>query len=253
MDPKNAAARMYLLLDMARRSQGKTAVELWGDVFRFPKMDAHKMTMEVAQRLIWMDVELSSLIEILRTEKGYPEDGYSVVQNGVRSAISPRLLASQGDHVRQHLKPEVLASLYQMALNISDEESAVSSEHIAELEEIVRDLSQRLDEGDTGPFLSAILRRHIRLLQRAVDAYPILGVRAFYESLRDAVGDLYELYRNEEQSESTRGDTKGVVGALAIAWRRVSTIAAEADKVHKVYALAGYAVAALAWAKDHLP
>ena len=94
-----------------------------------------------------------------------------------------------------------------------------------------------------------VLRRHIRLLQRAIDAYPIWGVRAFIDALHDASGDLVAGREIAEKGEAERS----VVESLKTAWRTVNDYVAEVDKVRRAGVLLGYAGQAVAWLQQHHP
>lgn len=250
MDIQNSAARIFEIASKASSSQAKGAVELWTGVFRISKAEPHALMMEVSQRLIWLDSELNTLVEFLATERNYPKQGYSIIQTGIRNATAPHLLAHQGDNVRQHLKPEVMASLYQIALNLPDEEELISQEQLTAFEEVLEALSVKLSTPDIGPFLSGVLRRHIRLLRRALDAYPIWGIRAFSDSLRDALGDLFIVEQRQKNGDTVSDADKSVIEDLKSAWQNVSTVVTEVDKLKKLAVLVGQAYTAFYWL-DH--
>lgn len=252
MDPQNSAARIHSIVLKATQVQGKTAVQLWADVFGLVDENPRVLMIEVAQRLVWLDSELNALVEYLKTERNYPEQGYLAVQSGVRNAASPHLLGSQRDNIIAHLRPDVVASLYQMALNLPDEEERIAPEQFSKFEGILNDLAASLSDTEIGDFLSGVLRRHIRLLRRALDAYPIWGVRAFSDSLRDALGDLFCIQEIERSGGEISAKGMSTVNTLKSLWKSVGSIVAEVDKVKKLVTLIGQAHTALSWVEGHI-
>lgn len=252
MDPQNSAVRLHSIVMKATKVQSKSALELWSEVFGLAAISPQALMIEAAQRLVWVDSELNALITFLKTKKNYPEQGYLSVQSGIRNAASPHLLGSLREHVVQHLKPDVVASLYQMALNLPDEEERIAPEELSAFENVLNELASRLSEPEIGAFLSGVLHRHIRLLRRALDAYPIWGVRAFSDSLRDALGDLFLIQELERSGDDISAEARSTVLTLKSLWKKVGSVVTEVDKAKKLVTLVGQAHAALSWAGHHI-
>jgi hypothetical protein len=244
----NSASRLHVIASEAVSYGGKdpTALALWVSVFDIVTTKRTNITVQAAQRLVWVDDELMYLIDYLKDVKRYPEAGYSDVRSGVRNAASPALLNARVEHVKQHLTPAVVASLFQMGLNLPSEEEPISTEHLSVLEAFLDDLVEQAQTIPMGSPLWMIFNRHIALLQRAIDAYPIFGIRAFSDALRDAVGDLIAMkdrtVRGEGSDEMTAGFDK-----LQEIWGHVYRYIESADKVRKFAVLLGYGLKGLAW------
>lgn len=251
MNYQNSASRLHSIIRQASQTQKKSALQLWGDIFLLQVEDKQELMLRVAERLVWVNNELDVLVDYLKNKMNYPANGYALVQSSIRNATSPQLLGHQSDHISQHLKPEVVASLWQMALNVPNEEEVIDSEQLSSFQVMIDDLNEMVDRNEVGEFLNKVIRRHVLLLQRAIDAYPIWGVRAFSDSLRDALGDLFLMNESrKEQADSSA--TASVFERLRSTWARVGVVVTEVDKVKKVAALASQGHAALSWLKDHM-
>jgi len=240
---KNSAARLHSILQAAASAAGKrTVTDLWVDVFQIDASKYANVQMEVAQRLIWLSAEAEALVAYLRDDRKQPEKAYAPIHNAVWHAGSMTLLAAQPGSVQQRITPDVLATLFSHSLYLPDEEVAISKENLEMLEQLLTSLESLAKDASIGAYLDDVLKRHIRLLRRAIDAYPIWGIRAFADSLRDALGDLFmvgEYQKRGGANASPSNAEQSVYEQLCGLWRKVSTVAGEVDKVRKV-GLLGY-------------
>jgi hypothetical protein len=251
MEMDNPAARLHRLMQRAQSvTDGKGADELWAHVFELTKVDTHERFVGVMQRLIWIDDELKLMIETLRTERNYPEAGYTSVRAGIQMAIAPQSLVGKAVHVKQYLKPEVMASLFQMSLNLTGTEARIDVSELAAFETLIDGLVSQVDDA-IGPVLKGVLLRHIALLRRALDAYPIWGVRAFTDSLRDAFGDIAMLQEASKHGTASP-EAQSILSSLKATWSKVITVATTADKARKVVVLGVEVHDGFQWISGHL-
>lgn len=139
------------------------------------------------------------------------------------------LLASTWNNVRQHLTPQNLLSLEFCSEILPDEEAVISSEELAEILGLVADLRDAAQSDNIPTSLRALLLHHVELIQRAVAAYPIAGVKALREAAQTGLGELVESKEAVAEHSNTEAVSK-----LSETWKKVSDVADGALKVDKL-------------------
>lgn len=249
MELHSPAGRLHSILARAAINTDKrSGGQHWAAVFSIPSEDMHAMHFQVAQRLVWMGDELEVMVDYLRTVQNYPEQGYASIRNAILNATSPQLIGLQADKIAQHLRPQVLSALEQIAFHSPQLEEPIDSDQLKQFADLVDEIERGLNSSPVGPVLAAVLRRHVELLRRALDAYPIWGIRAFADSLRDAYGDLSRFrdgtLKDLEPSEES-------LKALAErAWVKAYWFVDVCEKAKKTLVWIGYGATAVKWLHD---
>ena len=130
---------------------------------------------------------------------------------------------------RQYLTPQHLLSLEFCSEILPDEESVISSEELAEVLGLVSELREAAQSESIPAGLRALLLHHVELIERAVAAYPITGVKALREAAQTGLGELVE----SKEAVSEHSNTPEV-SKLARAWKKVGEVADAALKVDKL-------------------
>lgn len=139
------------------------------------------------------------------------------------------LLPHTWNNVRQYLTPQNLLALEFCSEILPDEEFLISSEELEEILDLVAALREAAQSENIPPGLQALLLHHVELIERAIAAYPITGVKALREAAQTGLGELVESkdavaeYSNSEE-----------VSKLAKAWKKVGEVADCALKVDKL-------------------
>lgn len=139
------------------------------------------------------------------------------------------LLPHTWNNVRQYLTPQNLLSLEFCSEILPDEESVISSEELAEILGLVADLHEAAQSENIPPSLRALLLHHVELIDRAVAAYPITGVKALREAAQTGLGELVE----SKDAIAEHGNSEEV-SKLAKVWKKVGDVADSALKVDKL-------------------
>ncbi len=122
---------------------------------------------------------------------------------------------------------------------LPDEEDRVSPEDIMALENLVAELKAMVAEADLPEHLRHLVQRHIDLLQGALDALPIKGVKVLIEAALAASGQLGYLAddTNPEPSNVDTDQRQKVLAILKRTWTTVAKTIDVAAKAQKAYAL----------------
>jgi hypothetical protein len=251
MEFQNPASRLHAILRTAAGHAKKQSGALhWAWVFGIPTGDVHTINYEVAQRLVWIGSELDVLVAYLRDVRNYPERGYVDIRNGILNATSPQLIGHQADNIRGFLTPQLLAALEQISFNLPEEEATIDAEQLEVFIGLLEKLTEAVESAPVGSLLNGLLNRHIRLLRRALDAYPIWGVRAFSDSLRDAAGDLYVIADSAAPKGESDGD-RSLRHQVTTIWAAVYRVVESAEKMRKTLMWIGYGAQGATWLRDH--
>jgi hypothetical protein len=238
MERWNSARRLFEIAEAAQKCQATQVPLLWASVFAIDVEDvAHKeLVVEVASRLVWINEEIDLMLAHFRAIPDFAHDLYEEPARHLRAAASPMLLSNTPEHVKKQIKIDVTRELKHLAQSMPSEESKLSGQDIQSFEQHLEQMRAALTEAKLDPLLRAVIFRHIRLMQRAIDAYPVFGVRAFEDALKDALGELWIVEKKFAQAESE-------VDQRALKETRLSW-ASVAQKIDTVQKFADLALAA---------
>ncbi len=166
------------------------------------------------------------LVRIGMSQASYSTSLYDDALLALEEAASPMLLPQTWNAVRQYLTPKNLLSLAFCSEILPDEESLISSGDIAEIVSLVADLRAAAQSDKIPSSLRALLLHHVELIERALAAYPITGVKALREAAQTGLGELVE--SKDAVAEYSKSDE---VSKLAKAWKKVGEVADGALKI----------------------
>jgi len=236
----NSASRLFAISEKvaATRDDAKT-LDMWIKIFGLVGEQASAI--EVCRRLIWINEEIDlMLVQMGATH--FSEHLYLKPAQGMRSAVAPTAMHGNAQAIKGSMSEPVRTGMEFCADALPDEEAPVDPESINELKSLITELRDMVAEAGLPDYLRHLVQRHIDLLQRALDALPIKGLKALTEATLAASGQLVCLTADVREDES-RGDVdarKAVAGALRRTWTRVGKTVDAAVKVQKGLGL-GYA------------
>lgn len=225
----NSASRLHGLFSQLQGHTDQTQVLAgWVQAFAITESTPKRQAIEVARRLESVHRELG-LVRSGMNQATYSPSLYEGAISSCEDAASPMLLASTWNNVRQYLTPQNLLSLEFCSEILPDEEAVISSEELAEILGLVADLREAAQSENIPPSLRALLLHHVELIQRAVAAYPITGVKALREAAQTGLGELVESKEAVAEHSNTEAVSK-----LSETWKKVSDVADGALKVDKL-------------------
>lgn len=240
--PNNSASRLLAIARsaLAFTTQGGTALNLWNYVFTLDSGATSKreQAVLVAERLIWLASEVDSM-QRLFVENNLPEHLYAPASTALLHASAPLILASNRESVQQHLKEGVITALTHLVYQMPDEESTIPTEILKEIQTAINEMQVALKEVGVSVEVKLLVLRYLSLLQRAVDAYPIFGAKAFSDALQDASGPLAYASSVYNKPGSPSADSSVLAQAKGL-FERVYAIASGAQKLKTLGQFAYY-------------
>lgn len=225
----NSASRLHGVFSQLQNHTDQTQVlSAWVQTFAISESAPKRQAIEVARRLESVNRELG-LVRTGMSQATYSRSLYEDALSAFEEAASPMLLSHTWNNVRKYLTPQNLLSLEFCSEILPDEESVISSEEFTEILGLVAELREAAQSENIPTSLRALLLHHVELIERAVAAYPITGVKALREAAQAGLGELVESkdtvaeYSNSEE-----------VSKLAKAWKKVGEVADGALKVDKL-------------------
>jgi hypothetical protein len=226
---KNSASRLHGLFNQLQGHTDQTQVfSAWVQTFAISESTPNRQALEVARRLESVNRELA-LVRDGMSQATYSASLYEGAISAFEEAASPMLLPHTWNNVRQYLTPQNLLSLEFCSEILQDEESVISSEELAEILGLVSELREAAQSESIPASLRALLLHHVELIERAVAAYPITGVKALREAAQTGLGELVESKDAVAEHSNTPEVSK-----LAKAWKKVGEVADGALKVDKL-------------------
>lgn len=225
----NSASRLHGLFSQLQVHTDQTQVlSAWVQIFAVSESTPKRQAIEVARRLKSVNRELG-LVRDGMSQAEYSVSLYEGAISAFEEAASPMLLPYTWNTVRQYLTPQNLLSLEFCSELLPNEESLISSEELAEILGLVSELREAARSENIPASLRALLFHHVELIERAVAAYPITGVKALREAAQTGLGELVESKDAVAEHSNT-----AEVSKLAKAWKKVGEVADTALKVDKL-------------------
>lgn len=253
-EPNNSASRLLAIARkaMAFSTQGGTALKLWDYVFTLDSesIDQRQLAILAAERLVWVASEVESMQHFFSRKK-LPQHLYVPAATAVLHATGPLLLSAKREHVQQHLKEGVVTALTHLVYQMPDEEAVIIEEVLSEIQAAITALKLMLEEVDVSIDVKILVGRYLLLLQRAVDAYPIFGAKAFSDALQDASGPLAYAWSVYDKPDAATTDKSVVEMALSL-FKKVNEVASAAQKLKALGQLVYYGEEAFQYVIKHL-
>ncbi len=225
----NSASRLHGLFSQLQGHTDQTQVLAgWVQAFAISDSTPKRQAIEVARRLESVNRELG-LVRNGMSQATYSPSLYEGALSAFEEAASPMLLPHTWSSVRQYLTPQNLLSLEFCSDILPDEESVISAAELAEILGLVGELREAAQSETIPASLRALLLHHVELIERAVAAYPITGVKALREAAQTGLGELVESKDAVAEHSNT-----AEVSKLAKAWKKVGEVADGALKVDKL-------------------
>ncbi|SFW74501.1 hypothetical protein [Luteibacter sp. UNCMF366Tsu5.1] len=236
----NSASRLFAISEkIAAAKDDAPTLEVWGNIFGLPNEPTSAV--EVCRRLIWINEEIDAMVAQMRATH-FSEHLYLKPAKGMRNASAPTAIGGQARSIKGACSEPVRNGLEYCAEALPNEEERVSPESIKALENLVAELKALVAQADIPDHLRHLVQRHIDLLQAALDALPIKGVKSLIEAALAASGQLGYLAA-EDADKTTDADPEireKVLGMLKRTWTTVGKTIDVAAKTQKALAL-GYA------------
>lgn len=225
----NSASRLHSLFIQLQRHADQTQVlSGWVQTFAISESTPKRQSIEVARRLENVDRELS-LVRIGMSQATYSPSLYEGALSAFDEAASPMLLPHTWNNVRQYLMPQNLLSLEFCSEILPDEESEISTEELSEILQLVSDLRESAQSENIPTSLQALLLHHVDLIERALAAYPITGIKSLREAAQSGLGELVESKDLVAEHSNT-----AEVNKLAKVWKKIGQVADGALKADKL-------------------
>ena len=225
----NSASRLHGIFNqLQQHTDPMQVLSCWVQTFAISEPTPKRQAFEVARRLDSVNREIG-LVRSGMTQATYSTSLYEGALSAFEEAASPMLLPHTWNNVRQYLTPQNLLSLEFCSEILPDEEAVISPEEISEILGLVMELRESAQSENIPASLRALLLHHVELIERAIAAYPITGVKALREAAQTGLGELVESKDVVAQHSNT-----AEVSKLAKAWKKVGEVADGALKVDKL-------------------
>ena len=213
----NSASRLIKVLEQAHIHADNTqSLEAWAAIFKVTETHPFKRAIAVGEIIHAMHRELDFAASGL-AKKDFSTGLYEQAFSRIGNALSPMLLPSQWNSVKQYLTPDTLVALAFCAEILPNEESEISIEEIETIKGKLEDLRATLSNEALPIRLRTLIVHHIELIEQALAEYPIAGAKAFREAGRTALGEMIEA---KDDISVVKGDP--AVSALGSLWDSVN-------------------------------
>lgn len=219
----NAASRLYRLLEQGASLPDNTAtLKAWASVFRMEEPYGVQLSIDVSERLLWLNQELEILEQQLAAFK--PEDANRAeALTHIGQALSPVYLPTNWDNVKQFLSAETLNSLANWIEILSEDERSIQQEELEAIRVQTQELEPLLGSSTLDEKLKLLVSRQVKSIRKALDGYSIIGTRALKAAAFSALGELIYI----EPTLKSHCD-KPEVRKLIDVWEKISELADQA-------------------------
>jgi hypothetical protein len=236
----NSASRLFAISEkIAAANDDAPTLQVWASIFGLASDPPP--VVDVCRRLIWINEEIDAMVAQMGATH-FSEHLYLKPAKGMRNASTPTAIGGQARSIKGACSEPVRNGLEYCAEALPDEEERIDPETIKALDSLVAELKTLVGQADLPDHLRHLVQRHIDLLQRALDALPIKGIKALIEAVLAASGQMGYL------AETSVDDVPGgnvdarqqLLSTLKRTWTTVGKTIDVAAKAQKALAL-GYA------------
>ncbi len=225
----NSATRLLRILAKAPEHQDSTqTLEVWAKLLEVDVDSRNRKAVEVGELIHAMHRELDLAAAGL-AGANFSKSLYESAFTRIEHAISPMLLPTTWNQVKQYLTPDVLTALAFCTEILPDEESQISAEELEAIRQKVEELRATITDADTPARLRQLIQHHIELIERALSEYMVVGAKALREAGRTALGEMIE-----SKDELAPVKASPAVSKLESAWATVNKAADIALKGEKL-------------------
>jgi hypothetical protein len=223
MPKHNSASRLYLILQKGSELPNNMAtLKAWASLFHMEEPYDVRLSIDVSERLLWLNQEL----EILKRQLDDSEldrESYAATLRHIEQALSTVYLATNWESVKQFLSADTLNPLASWAETFPETEIPVKQEELDEIRDQAQELEELFGSSTLTEELKVLVLQHVRLLRKALAGYPIVGGRALKAGTFSALG---ELVYNEQLIKENCGMPE--IRQLVDAWEKTGLLAGRA-------------------------
>jgi hypothetical protein len=238
----NPASRISHIIDLAASANHPHAYGIWREALQISEEHGKDQAyVELAQRLVWLNAELDEFVAYFEAVPNFPKPYFMDAVAPVRAAISPRMLSGNQSQLRQLLGDAPRVTFRLLGQQMPSDGAPVDATELDDLLQLVAQLRAAIETSSLSARLRLMIERQLRLLVRAIDAYPIRGSRAFQDSFNDMSGELMSFVFDVEQgkdAEAVDAATSKEVGLMFLAAKKIRDIAAKIEKIRPYLQLA---------------
>lgn len=220
----NPATRIFNLVHEVLANTGSfaassSATDGWAKVLDVQQPVKAMVPFDVALRLVEAHSEVLLLKKALGEATRIRPHVYQNTLIQLSNLLSPMHLAALWSTVKSTISPDTMNLLetFQASLPLSYEELEISREELIAIRKIADDLILSLESSAMSEPVREFIQRQADMILRALDLYPIQGVRALREAQRGAMGDVIE--NNEMVREN---ELRPEMKEVASAWKRIA-------------------------------
>ena len=184
-------------------------------------------------------IEVARFLENVNREVNLVRSGMAMCQlplshfesalSAFEDATSPIMLPHSWSSIQQYLTPHNLSLLGICVDMLPEEKSVISLEEIEEILRLVKELREAAQSENIPVSLKTLMLHHVELIEKAIAAYPITGVKALREVVYIGLGELFD--SKDEIKKCTEAEE---VSKLVKVWKRISDVTDAALKVDKL-------------------
>lgn len=216
----NPALRLYLVLQQgAELPENAATLKAWATLFHMEEPYGVKLSIDVSERLLWLNQELEMLEAQLRNSQ-IDEESWAAELRHIEQALSPVYLATNWDSVKQFLSADMLNSLESWNEILPETETSIKQEELEAILGQTQELENVLDSTTMPQELQLFISQHLKLIRKAVARYRIVGVRALKEAAHSALGEMMDV----EETIRANSDTPELRKLIDI-WRKTNLLA----------------------------
>lgn len=194
-DRINAAHRLDQVLREAQPfDDGVSTVEVWTQVFHITGPDAPTVAVEVARRVGLLREEVKDVLDKMR---GTPvrAERYENAFSQVSAALDVTQLGMTWAQQKQYLHTGVLEAVGWCADTLPAEEETIAPDDLAAFQSHVQNFGNRIDESPLPDYVKRFVQDQVRIIERAILDYPVVGAKAFK---RGSVESFVNVAENRE-------------------------------------------------------
>ena len=216
----NSASRLYRILQQGAALPDNTAtLKAWASLFHMEEPYGVKLSIDVSERLLWLNQELEILEQQLR-DSSSEEESHAEALAHTGQALSPVYLPTNWGNVKQFLSAETLDSLASWIEILPEDETPLRQEELVAIRAQAEELESLLSSSTLDEKLKLLVSKHIESIRKALAGYSIVGVRALKTGAFSALGELIYV----EQTIKENCDKPEVHKVIGV-WEKIGQLA----------------------------
>ena len=216
----NSASRLYRILQQGAALPDNTAtLKAWASLFHMEEPYGVKLSIDVSERLLWLNQELEILEQQLR-DSSTEEESHAEALTHIGQALSTVYLPTNWGNVKQFLSAETLNSLENWIEILPEDETPMRQEELDAIRIQAGELELLLSSSTLDEKLKLLVWKQIKAIRKALAGYSIVGARALRTGVFSALGELIYV----EQTIQENCD-KPEVSKVVSVWEKIGHLA----------------------------